>query len=87
MHAHSYSPHPVNLTTLLTVHEAAAMLALSVATVRRLRLGGDLPAVRIGGSVRFHVSDVMALIEQRREQAVTPLGSAPTVGAASSEAA
>lgn len=38
---------------LLSVREAAARLAVSPATVRRWIAGGEMPALRIGNSVRI----------------------------------
>jgi excisionase family DNA binding protein len=53
---------------LLTVTEAAEILGVSVSTVRRLMGNGrgDLPAVQIGRSVRFRMSDLETFVETRR---------------------
>jgi excisionase family DNA binding protein len=54
----------------LSLHEAAAILNLSKATLRRYTDQGKLPCRRTGGGQRrFKLSDVMALLEQRGEPA------------------
>lgn len=47
---------------LLTIRDVANRLSVSLATVRRLIEAGELPRVRVGGSVRFETLDVEALI-------------------------
>lgn len=50
----------------LTLHEAAALLNLSKATLRRYTDQGKLPCTRTaGGQRRFKLSDVLALLDQR----------------------
>lgn len=52
----------------LTLHEAAAVLNLSKATLRRYTDQGKLPCRRTaGGQRRFTLSAVLALLEQRGE--------------------
>jgi len=54
----------------LTLHEAAAVLNLSKATLRRYTDQGKLPCRRTaGGQRRFRLSDILALLEQRGEEA------------------
>lgn len=54
----------------LTLHEAAAILNLSKATLRRYTDQGKLICQRTGGGQRrFKLSDVLALLEQRGEAA------------------
>jgi len=54
----------------LTLHEAAAVLSLSKATLRRYTDQGKLPCRRTaGGQRRFRLSDILALLEQRGEEA------------------
>jgi len=49
---------------VLTLHEAAAILNLSKATVRRYTEQGKLPCQRTaGGQRRFQLSDVLRLLE------------------------
>jgi len=50
--------------TLLSVDQVAVRLGLSTITVRRILRRGELPAVRIGGSVRIRPSDLERLIAQ-----------------------
>lgn len=58
------------LDPALTLHEAAAILNLSKATLRRYTDHGKLPCQRTaGGQRRFKLSDVLALLEQREEEA------------------
>lgn len=49
---------------LLTYQDAAARLAVSVSTVRRLVAAGTLPCVRIGASVRVSESALDHFIER-----------------------
>ncbi len=54
----------------LTLHEAAAILNLSKATLRRYTDQGKLPCRRTGGGQRrFKLSEVLALLERRGEEA------------------
>jgi excisionase family DNA binding protein len=48
----------IETTNLLTVAEAAAILKLSRATAYRLIESGELPAHRIGGSIRIHEAEL-----------------------------
>ena len=53
--------------TLLTYDQAAAMLSVSVSTLRRMTEAGDIPHVSIGErSVRFDLADLHEYIAQRR---------------------
>ena len=51
---------------LLTVHDAALMLACSVAEVRRLRADGELVAFYVGTEAMFRWANVRSL--QRRQE-------------------
>jgi excisionase family DNA binding protein len=53
----------------LTVHEVADLLRVSTMTVYRLIKSGDLPAVRIGKSLRLREDDVDAFIANQYTQA------------------
>jgi excisionase family DNA binding protein len=64
--ASSASPQPV---MLLTVAEAAQMLAVSPKTIRRRIQSGDLPASRVGSAVRIRGSDVERLLTEDGTQA------------------
>jgi excisionase family DNA binding protein len=53
------------LGLLMTVEDVAKLLHVSVRTVWRLRRSASLPRpVKIGGGVRWRISDVRAWIEQ-----------------------
>lgn len=61
---------------VLTLHEAAAILNLSKATVRRYTEQGKLACQRTaGGQRRFRLSDVMALLEAASSQPSQSSGS------------
>jgi len=47
---------------LVTIREAAALLALSESKMFELLAGGELPRVRIGGATRIRVSAILAFI-------------------------
>lgn len=59
------------LPELVTAKEAAKLLSMSVASIRKYRQMGILDAVKIGKSVRFKRSDVLDLgvhiIKRRRK--------------------
>jgi predicted DNA-binding transcriptional regulator AlpA len=60
------------LNRLLNEKEVAAILGISVATIRRRRLFGQPPkATKIGGAVRYKPADVEEFLSQ-----------CPTIGAA-----
>jgi len=50
------------LLPLMTVSETAAILHLASRTVRRLIKRGEIPAVRIGRSVRIRREDIRGII-------------------------
>lgn len=50
---------------LLTVEQAARMLAISRSAVYRLTWGGDLTPIHIGRSVRFAVAELERFIAER----------------------
>jgi excisionase family DNA binding protein len=51
---------------LLRPREAAEWLKISARSLWTLTQRGDLPAVRIGRSVRYHLSDLVRFIETRK---------------------
>ncbi len=51
---------------LLTIPEVTERLKISASTVRRLYQGGHLPFIKLGGSIRFFPSDVMAYLSKNR---------------------
>ncbi|MHB1503754.1 MAG: helix-turn-helix domain-containing protein [Acidimicrobiales bacterium] len=59
----------VTSTPYLTVREVAASLRVSNMTVYRLINSGDLPAVRIGKSLRLREDDVDRYLSNRYTQA------------------
>jgi len=61
MSNHSQTPKP---TRLLTPKEAAEFLSVSIRTIQRLVVAGDLRAVRISKSMRFQMGDLLCFIEQ-----------------------
>ena len=64
----SIEPNPV--ANLLTIPEVAKMLKISVAGVRRLQYGRQLPFLKIGGSVRFAREDITSYLARHRVQAI-----------------
>ncbi|MGZ0174306.1 MAG: helix-turn-helix domain-containing protein [Planctomycetales bacterium] len=54
------------LTPLLTVREAADVLRVSERTLWSLTSSGELPAVRVGRSVRYCQNDLASWIESRK---------------------
>jgi excisionase family DNA binding protein len=54
------------LPPILSRKETAELLRLTERSIDKLRVAGKLPHFRIGGSVRFHRDDVLALIQARR---------------------
>ena len=61
--AESTQPLP---TRLLTPKEAARFLSISIRALDRLVKLGTVAIVRLGGSRRFRLEDLMATIEQNR---------------------
>jgi len=51
---------------LLTIPEVAKFFRVSVSEIRRLQYGRQLPFIKVGGSVRFAKSDVIAYLAKRR---------------------
>lgn len=52
---------------LLTLEQAAEVLALSTKSVRRLVWDGQLPAVRLGSRLRIEIRDLESFIAAHRE--------------------
>ena len=53
-------------TPLLTIDEVRNHLNVSISTVRRLVRDGALPAYRVGGRLRFKLSEVEAYVDAQR---------------------
>jgi predicted DNA-binding transcriptional regulator AlpA len=61
----------IPLETLLTEHQVAELLKLSVATIRRRRLFRQPPDfVKIGASVRYRRDAIQRLIESAEQRTV-----------------
>ena len=48
---------------LIDIREAARLLSLSERTVHTLKSTGEIPSVKIGKSLRFRVTDLLAWAE------------------------
>ena len=59
-------------TAALDVREAAAYLAVSVVTLRRMVARGDLPHTRMGRVLRFRVVDLDRFLEERTHRTRAP---------------
>lgn len=59
------------MSELLTPPQAAKALGIGLKTLRSLYRGGELPVVRIGGSVRIDPSDLEQFIDRNRSGGVT----------------
>jgi len=65
------SPIDSNRTIeLLTIREVADLFRVSVSEIRRLQYGRQLPFIKVGGSVRFAKSDLMAYLAKRRVESI-----------------
>lgn len=61
---------PLGLDPLLSIKELAAYLGIPEATLRDWRVDGKGPSsIRVGGQVRYAISDVRAWLEAHREPA------------------
>jgi excisionase family DNA binding protein len=59
---------PRRIACLLTKEDAAEVLKISTDGVDRLVKRGELPAIRIGGLVRFTPDDMEAFISANRQE-------------------
>jgi len=55
-----------NLDNLMTAEQAATLLAVSVATVWRMKSQGDLTGMRVLGRTVFDRLEVEAMLKKRR---------------------
>jgi excisionase family DNA binding protein len=55
---------------LLTVKDVAALLHLSVSSVRDLQARRQIAFIKVGGALRFEKRDVIEYIKQRRVAAM-----------------
>jgi excisionase family DNA binding protein len=73
MNATHISALPSAEVLLFTRREVAAILRVSMMTVLRMVARNELPALRIGGGLRFRRTDVMGLLEGFRADPRKPL--------------
>jgi excisionase family DNA binding protein len=68
----SVSPHPtgdsLSLPRLLTPDETCQILRVSIRRLYALKDSGLLPAYRVGRSLRFSAADIVAMLENSREE-------------------
>lgn len=55
---------------LLTIHEVARLLKISVSSVRRLQQQRRIPFVKVGGSIRFIKSDLLSYVDRERVESI-----------------
>jgi len=55
---------------LLTIAEAAGLLKISVPGVRRLQQQRQIPFIKVGGSVRFSMDDLVSYLKKRRVESI-----------------
>ena len=60
-------------TVLLDGHEAAAYLAVSRDTIRRMAIRGELPHTRVGVALRFRVVDLDEYLEKNTSRKWQPI--------------
>ena len=62
---------------LVTAREAARMLSIGERTLWTLTDRGEIPVVRIGRLVRYHIADLHAWINRAKQAGRPPDGGAP----------
>jgi excisionase family DNA binding protein len=55
---------------LLTVRQAAELLRVSATSVRRLQERRLLAFIKVGGSIRFSMNDIVAYLEKQRVEPI-----------------
>jgi len=60
--------HPA--INLLTVTQVAELLKISATSLRRLQQGRHLPFIKVGGSVRFAMIDILSYLGKRRVESI-----------------
>lgn len=60
----------IAIAALLDIADVARLLKISVPSVRRLQQRRSIPFFKVGGSVRFTRSDVIAYLERNRVEAI-----------------
>lgn len=53
------------MNELLTIEQVASKLRLSGNTIRKMTKEGRLPAIRLGGAVRYDLKDVETLMRKK----------------------
>ena len=61
-------PKDAKPVRLLKPSETARFLAVSQRTLSRLTARGELPDIRIGGSQRFDMNDILAYVSKQRSR-------------------
>ncbi len=51
---------------ILTIAEVAEILKISITSMRRLQHKRRIPFIKVGGAVRFSISDLTAYLENQR---------------------
>jgi predicted DNA-binding transcriptional regulator AlpA len=65
-------PFPAAPSRLVDEHQTAAILGLSVKTLRRWRWAGrEVPFIKLGGAVRYDLADLQAYIDGHRCQSTS----------------
>ena len=59
------------METYLTVNDVAAMLRLSVQTIRRYTMKKEIPCYRINRAVRYKKSEIEQWVERREASSAT----------------
>jgi excisionase family DNA binding protein len=65
-----FDKQPMGSTPLLTVAEAAKLLAVSASGMRRLQQERRIPFFKVGRCVRFAKGDLTAYLAQRRVESI-----------------
>lgn len=66
------------LEPLLSIEEVSDLLRISESGVYRLRRGGQLPSVKVGGRTLFEPDTIREFIASRRQEGEKTNGSATT---------
>lgn len=62
----------MTMETYLTAEQVAVELAVSLATIRRLLLSGELPGYRLRGQWRISRSDLAIFLDERKNASRVP---------------
>jgi excisionase family DNA binding protein len=63
----------------LTSRELADQLGFTTSTIQNWYEAGKLPGLKLGGRLRFRLSEVEAWLERQRKDSLTPAPSPTTV--------